>query len=95
MSSAREFFGGDIRNGIELGTGEILEEPLVQSDFHQTLGDDFTFQQANNLKHKDKYRLELLTKMTLNAPEWLSYSFDLKIDGKTWKWLSSNDQQPT
>ena len=39
------------RNGIELSTGKILEENLVQSAFQQTLGDKFTFQQENNLKH--------------------------------------------
>jgi hypothetical protein len=47
------------------------------SAFHQTLSDEFTFQQDNNLKHKAKYTLELLTKKTLNVPEWPSYSFDL------------------
>ena len=67
-------------------TGKILEENLVQSAFQQILGDEFTFQQDNNLKHKAKYTLELLTKTTLNVPEWLSYSFDLidlKIYGTT------------
>ena len=29
--------------GIELSTGIILEENLVQSAFQQTLGDKFTF----------------------------------------------------
>ena len=46
--------------GMELSTGRILEENLVQSDFHQTLGDEFTFQQNNNLKQKAKSTLELL-----------------------------------
>ena len=70
LSSARtrEFLGIK-RNIIELRTGKILEENLVQSAFQQTLGDKFTFQQDNNLKHKAKYTLELLTKMTLNVPE--------------------------
>ena len=53
--------------GIELSTGKILEENLVQSAFHQTLGDKFTFQQDYNLKHKAKYTLQLLTKTTLNV----------------------------
>jgi hypothetical protein len=57
------------RNGIARSTGKVLEENLVQSDFHQILGDKFTFQQDNNLKHKVKYTLELLTKTTLNVPE--------------------------
>ena len=51
-------------------TGTILEENLVQSAFHQTLGDEFTFQQDNNLKHKANYTLELLTKKTVNIPQW-------------------------
>ena len=28
---------------MELSTGKILEGSLVQSAFHQTLGDEFTF----------------------------------------------------
>ena len=50
---------------------------MVQSVFQHTPGDKFTFQQDNNLKHMDKYTLELLTKMTLNVLEWPGYSFDL------------------
>ena len=37
-------------NRMELSTGKILEENLVQSAFQQTLRDKFTFQQDNNLK---------------------------------------------
>ena len=65
------------RNGIALSTGKILEGTLVQSTFQQTLGDKFTFQQDNSLKHKAKCTPELLTKTTLNVPEWPSYSMDL------------------
>jgi hypothetical protein len=55
---------------MELSTVKnILEENLVQSAFHQTLRDYFTFQQDNNLKHKAKSTLELLTKKTVNVPE--------------------------
>ena len=54
---------------MELSTGKILEENLVQSAFHQTLGDEFTFHQGNNLKHKAKSTLEFLTKKTVNVPE--------------------------
>ena len=61
---------------MELSTGKIPEKNLVQSAFHQTLGDEFTFQQDNNLKHKAKSIPELLTKMNLNGPEWPSYSSD-------------------
>ena len=57
------------------GTGKILEEKLVLMFSTLTLGDEFTFQQDNNLKLKVKYTLELLTKKTVNIPEWLSYSF--------------------
>ena len=35
---------------MELSTGKIIEENLVQSAFHQTLDDEFTFQQDNNLE---------------------------------------------
>ena len=56
------FFGGIKINGIKLSTGKILEENLVQSAFQQTLGNEFTFQQDNNLKYTAKYTLELLTK---------------------------------
>jgi hypothetical protein len=63
-------------NVIALSTGKILEN-LVQSAFQQTWGDQFTFQQYNNQKHKAKYTLELLTKTTLNVLEWPSYCLDL------------------
>jgi hypothetical protein len=46
---------------MELSTGKILEENLVQSALHQTMGDEFTFQQDNILKHKAKPTLDLLT----------------------------------
>ena len=63
---------------MELSIGKILEEN--QSAFHQTLGDQFSFQQYNMLKHKAKSTRELLTKKTVNVPEWPSYSFeDLKL----------------
>ena len=72
-------------HGIELRTGKIIEENVVQSVFQQTLGDKFTFQQDNNLKHKAKYILELLTKKTVNVPEWPSYSFDLNRLENLWQ----------
>uniref|UniRef100_A0A674C1G2 Tc1-like transposase DDE domain-containing protein n=1 Tax=Salmo trutta TaxID=8032 RepID=A0A674C1G2_SALTR len=70
---------------MELSTDKILEENLVHSAFNQTLGDKFTFQQDNNLKHKAKSTLELLTKKTVNVPEWPSYSFDLKLLEHLWQ----------
>ena len=54
---------------MELSTGKIIEVNLVQSAFQQTLGNQFTFQQDNNLKHKAKSILKLLTKKTVNVPE--------------------------
>jgi hypothetical protein len=60
-------------------------ENLVQSAFQQTMGDKFSFQQDNNLKHKAEYTLELLSKITLNVPEWPSYSFDLNHLENLWQ----------
>jgi hypothetical protein len=48
-------------NEIQLSTGKILEKNLVQSAFQQTLGEEFTFQQSNNLQHKSRYTLEIFT----------------------------------
>ena len=59
LARTKEFLRIKI-NGIEISTGKILEANLVQSAFQQTMGDTFTFQQENNLKHKAKYTLELL-----------------------------------
>ena len=69
---------------MELNTGKILEN-LVQSAFHQTLGEGFTFQQDNILKHKAKSTLELLTKKTVNVPEWPSYRFDINLLENQWQ----------
>jgi hypothetical protein len=78
-------FSGQKYYGMELSTSKILGENVVQSAFHQTLGDKFTFQQDNNLKHKAKSTLELLTKKRVNVPEWMSYSFDLNLLGNLWQ----------
>ena len=69
LSSARnmEFFRIK-RNRIQLNTDNILEENLLQSTLHQTLGEEFPFQRDNNLQHKAKSTLELLTKKTVNVP---------------------------
>ena len=36
-------------------------------------------------EHKVKSTLELLTKKTVNVPEWPSYSFDLNLLGNLWQ----------
>uniref|UniRef100_A0AAZ3RIR6 Uncharacterized protein n=1 Tax=Oncorhynchus tshawytscha TaxID=74940 RepID=A0AAZ3RIR6_ONCTS len=82
--SAREFLRIK-RKGIGVSTGKILAENLFQSAFQQTLGDKSTCQQVNNLKHKAKSTLELLTKTTLNVPEWPHYSFDLNWLKDLWQ----------
>ena len=64
------------RNRMELSTSKILEENLLQSAFHQTLGDEFTIQQDNNLKHKAISTLELLTKKTVNGMNSVVYICD-------------------
>uniref|UniRef100_A0AAZ3SGP1 Uncharacterized protein n=1 Tax=Oncorhynchus tshawytscha TaxID=74940 RepID=A0AAZ3SGP1_ONCTS len=77
------------RNGMALSTGENLD----QSAFHQTLGDEFTFQKDNNIKLKVKSKLELLTKKTVNVLEWASYSFDLNLLENLWQDLKMVVQQ--
>ena len=76
---------GVFKDKKELSKGKILEENLVLSAFHQTLGDESTFQQDNNLKHKAKCTLDLVTKKTVNVPEWQSYSFDLYLHTNLWQ----------
>jgi hypothetical protein len=70
---------------MELSSGKILMEILVQYALQQRMGDEFTFQQANNLKHKAKSTLDLLTKKTANVLEWESYSFDLNQLENLWQ----------
>jgi hypothetical protein len=72
---------------MELSTGQILEENMVQSAFHQSLGEEFTFKQDNNLKHKAKSTLELLTKKTVNVAEWRNYIFYLNLLENLWQGL--------
>jgi hypothetical protein len=64
---------------MKLSTGKILEKNLVQSVFHKTLGDECTFHQDKNLKHKAKSTLEVIIKKTVNVPEWTSYICDLNL----------------
>jgi hypothetical protein len=65
-------FSGFQKNGIEVSTGKIPEENLIQFVFHQTLGDIFTFPQDNNPNH--------------NAiSERPSYSFDLYLLDNLWQ----------
>ena len=58
-----------------MSIGKVLEE---------LQGRKFTFQ-LNNLKHKAKSMLELLTKTTLNVPGWPSYSFYFNRLENLWK----------
>jgi hypothetical protein len=53
----------DKNKETELSTGKNpRRKPGFQLAFHQTFGEEFTFQLVlNNLKHKAKYRTELLT----------------------------------
>jgi hypothetical protein len=72
-----------IENRIELSTGKI-QEGKPGSVCFPTNKDTFTFQQDNNLKHKAKCTLVLLSKMTFNVPELPSYGFDLNQLGNLW-----------
>ena len=72
-------------NIMELSTGKILDENLIHSASHQTLGDGFTFQQDNSLKNKAKSTLEFLTKKTVSVPAWQSSSFDLNLLENQWQ----------
>jgi hypothetical protein len=54
-----EFFRMKI-NRMELSTGKTLEVNLLQSALHQTLREESTFQQDNNLQHKAKSTLDCL-----------------------------------
>ena len=51
--------------GTEQRTGKILVKNLLQSALYQTLGEEFTCQQDNNLQHMAKSTLELLIKKTV------------------------------
>jgi hypothetical protein len=78
--------GGIKINGIKLNTGKILEENLVQSAFQQTLGNKFTFQQGNNLKHSQIYTgVAYQDDMECTVPGWPSYSFDLNRLENLWQ----------
>ena len=52
----------------------LVDENLFESAINLILGRRFTFQQDNDLKHKDKATLELLNKKKINVLEWLSES---------------------
>ena len=71
------------RNGMEPSTGKILEENLVQSASQQPL-EDIHLSAGDKLKHKAKSTLELLSKKTVNVPEWPSYSLDLNLLENQW-----------
>ena len=56
---------------------EILDENLLQSAQDLRLGQRFTFQQDNNLKHTAKTTQEWLPDQSLNVLERPSQSLDL------------------
>ena len=58
---------------------------MAQFTLHQSLGDEFTFQLDNNLKQKAESTQEMLTKKTVNVPEWPSYRFDLNLLENLWQ----------
>jgi hypothetical protein len=66
------------RNGIELRTGKILEEHLVQFAFQKSLEDKFTIQQDNNLKQGQIYTW-VAYRDDIDVPERPNYSFDLNL----------------
>ena len=78
---------------MELSTGKNL----VQYAFHQTLGDKFTFQQDNNLKHKAKsyagvaYQEDSKWSWVAELQFWFKSAWKYMA---RLKWLSSNDHQP-
>ena len=51
-------------------------------------------QQDNNLKHKAKIYTGVAYQEDSECSLVAELQFELKIYSKTWKWLSSNDQQP-
>ena len=54
----------------------ILDENLIESAMNLKLGQRFTFQQANDPKHKDKATLEWLN-LFLRKAAWLPGSYHL------------------
>ena len=52
---------------------------ILQSASYQSLGEELTFQQDNNLQHKAKSTLELLTKKTVNVPEWPAETYPERL----------------
>jgi hypothetical protein len=80
------------RNRIGLSTGKIIEEHLVPSVFQQTLGDKFTFQQVNNLKHKAKLYTGVAYQDDIECSR-PCYTFDLNRLENLWQDLKMAVQQ--
>ena len=70
-------------NRIELSTRKILQETLGQSAFQQTLGDEFTFQQDDNLKHKAKSKQELFNQDNIECSGGAELQFGLTSTRKS------------
>jgi hypothetical protein len=73
---------------MKRGGAKHSQNPRGNLALHHTLGEEFTFQQDNNLQHKAKSTLEFLTKKTVNVPELPSYSFDLNLFDNLWQDLA-------
>uniref|UniRef100_A0A8C7WFL5 Microtubule actin crosslinking factor 1 n=1 Tax=Oncorhynchus mykiss TaxID=8022 RepID=A0A8C7WFL5_ONCMY len=71
-----------------------MQNPRRKPAFHQTLGEDFTFQQDNNLHHKAKSTLELLSKKynAIQSCEQQLGQFR-SLSGSLLRWLQTTQEQ--
>ena len=73
-------------HGMEQSTGKILEGNMVQSAFHQHWVTNSSF--SRTITYNTRTNLhKVLTKKTVNVPEWPSYSFDLNLLENLWQHL--------
>jgi hypothetical protein len=76
-------FQDKTRNGMGKARVQFYRKTWFSLCF-TTLVNVGTFQD-NNLKNKAKSTLQLLSKKTVNVPEWLSYSLDLNLVENLWQ----------